>query len=262
MIKRVMIGLIALGGVGLWWTDARAQCPGGVGSGGSCVTRVPLGRSLAGVTRSLDPGSSTFEFFGTVGPCKHKFNEGKLDCNCRIKGTAFCTPSSGPAPGFSASTFNNNTNDDDDDDDDDDDSGGGGGGSGLQQKPQILPKGLRVNNIGEPALTMPSPDGDPQEPGGSHWAVAELEPDSSCVTCPTGTKFLTFIADTIVMRSTFCPTGEGALCHTAIQVCKGGGGLSPTEIGSYDCKTVFECEEPNCPEHNPSGCIDICPRPH
>jgi hypothetical protein len=253
MMKRVIIGLIALAGLALWWTDARAQCAGGVGAGGSCVTRGLLGRSLGGVTRSIDPGASTFEFFGTLAPsCNHNFTTGVLDCDCRIRGTAYCSADSGTSSLLSASSSSSSNHDDDDD---------GGNGSKLKTKAQTLAAGIRVNNIGNAAATTASPGGD-QGFFTSYWAIAELEPHPDCVDCPPGAPFfITFFADTIVMRSTFCPNGGGP-CHTSIQVCTGGRGLSPTQIESYDCTTRFQCVQqfggqngvPACPGCTATSC--------
>jgi hypothetical protein len=240
MMKRVMIGLVALVGVALWWTDARTQCAGGVGTGGSCRTSTLLGRSLACVTRTLEPGSVECEFFGTQGPnCTHNFTAGVLDCDCRIKGTAYCVPSgSSSFLSFSAAS----SSDDDDDD---------GGAPVLKKKAQTLPAGLQVDNIGDAAATTESSGGDPQT-GDSYWAVRELEPPSSCVSCPSGTSFLTFLADRVVMRTKFCPTSGD--CHTTIQDCRRVSG-DPTQISSYNCQTVFECEGEDCPdsESNTTG---------
>jgi hypothetical protein len=269
-MKRVMIGLIALGGVALWWTDARAQCPGGVGDGGSCVTMAVLGRSLAGITRSLDPGTSTFEFFGPQAPlggsateCNHNFSTGVLDPDCRISGTAYCTPS-GSSSSFSVSPFSGegthtkgtHTK------------GGGDRRERLKTKPQTLPAGLKLNNLpsdgGMPAGTTKSPSGDPQTEG-SFWAVAELEPNSSCVSCPAGTTFFTFLADAFVVRGTFQPEEPCGECgappsYTAIQVCERGLISTPTEIRSFNCVTVFQCEGTACPSPNTSpGTLGTCP---
>jgi hypothetical protein len=242
MIKRVMIGLIALAGVALWWTDARTQCSGGVGSGGSCRTSTLLGRSLACVSRTTESGSLECEFFGTLGPsCNHNFNTGVLDRDCRIRGTAYCDPA-GTSSLFSVSS---SSSDDDDDDDDD------GGAPVLQKKRQTLAAGSVVHNLGSGVSTRESSSGNPPTGGSSHWAVAELEA-TECATCPDGTSFLTFIAEAVVMRTTFCPDTYSNPCHTTIQVCTGGGGLEPTEINSYDCRTVFECEFAQ--GGGPSGC--------
>jgi hypothetical protein len=241
-MKRVMIGLIALGGLALWWTDVRAQCTGGVGSGGSCITRGLLRRSFAGVTRSIYPGASTFEFFGTQGPsCNHNFSTGVLDCDCRIRGTAYCTPS---VSSFSFRPFSGGGGHG---------GGGSGGGSGLKKKTQTLPARLTVNNIGDAAPTTESPSGD-QGFFPSYWTVAELEPNPSCVSCPGGTSFLTFLASEVVMRVTFVASAgpESGTPRTSIQICRAGGG-NPTEIESFDCgDPVFECTGAGCSGTSPA----------
>lgn len=241
MMKRIIIGLIAIGGVALWWTDASAGC-NGVGTGGSCKTGGLLGRSLVGLTRTLAPGKTTFEFFGTAGPgCNHDFTTGVLDCDCRLRGTAYCTI---PEDSITASTSNGDGDHDDDD--------------GLVPKAQTLPPGLQVNNLTTPAATTPSKGGDS---GGdaSYWTLFEGEPDPHCVSCPAGApEFVTFIANRVVVRDTFTPDcGESKAClppHTTIRRCTGGIGINPTNnIESYNCETVFECEGKACPVINTSG---------
>lgn len=237
MMKRIIIGLIAIGGAALGCTDASAQC-NGVGTGGSCKTGGLLGRSLVGITRTLEPGTTTFEFFGAEGPgCTHNFSAGKLDCDCRLKGTAYCTTPT--ATSFTASTSNGNGGAGDDD------------GARLKPKSQTLAAGLQVITA-QPIAT--SSTGGNSGGSDSFWTVAEVEPDFNCVSCPSGaSQFVTFIAKTVVMRDTFCPDSEGP-CQTTIRSCTGGGKLSPTtNIGSYNCQTVFECEGGACPVTNTIG---------
>lgn len=247
MMKRIIIGLIAMGGVALWCMDASAQ-------GGDTSLRGALKRSLAGVTRDVVPGTSTFEFFGSLGPgCNHNFNTGVLDCGCRIRGTAYCDPNGGTG---TSTSFSVSTSSGDDDDDDDD----GGGGSGLKKKAQTLPPGLQINNFSTPAVTTESPDGD-EGTFPSYWAVAELEPNPDCVSCPGTSTFVTFLADAVVMRSTVCP-GAVPPCHTTIQVCQGGR-ANPGEINSFNCQTRFRCTNTistaPCPASNTSGtCGNTC----